>query len=196
MIARTCCALIVLILAVSAFGEAAKKPGSATLTVTEGATTDFSFNPKEITIDKKNAWDGKTGAPSDQLELRFAGSESATLTFDHEFDRSSEKGNVYLLDVLPLERLITADDKLKRPPMVLFLWGARLPAFKGVIESIGARYTMFSPDGTPTRATVNVRLRESPGALGRGECRTAADCSCGSTCSDPDGNGRGECVHP
>jgi hypothetical protein len=41
----------------------------------------------------------------------------------------------------------------------MFKWG-NFPPFKGVIEQLSVKYTMFFPDGTPCRATATVKLKE------------------------------------
>ena len=49
-------------------------------------------------------------------------------------------------------------DKQKfRPPVILFIWGRFI--FKGVIESLSQKYTMFLSDGTPVRAECAIKLR-------------------------------------
>ena len=53
-----------------------------------------------------------------------------------------------------------AEKDEKRPAQVMITWGG-LPEFEGVIESIGAKYTMFLPSGTPVRATVTVKMKEA-----------------------------------
>jgi hypothetical protein len=86
-----------------------------------------------------------------------------------------------------LQGLARQDDKLRRPPMVTVVWGPNggggLPAFKGVIESIGTKYTMFSSDGSPLRAVVSIKMREGQRAAVR-TCETAEDCGEGQTCVD------------
>ena len=48
---------------------------------------------------------------------------------------------------------------LHRPPLVMFSWGGF--TFKGVVESLTIRYTMFLPDGKPCRATANLSIKEA-----------------------------------
>lgn len=55
-----------------------------------------------------------------------------------------------------------------RPPLVTFTWGG-LQVFEGVIESLNVKYTMFLPDGTPTRATVTLRMKEAGALLNKKE---------------------------
>ena len=47
-----------------------------------------------------------------------------------------------------------------RAARVMVIWSG-LPEFEGVIESIGTKYTMFLPSGTPVRATVSVKFKEA-----------------------------------
>lgn len=47
-----------------------------------------------------------------------------------------------------------------------FYWGGS-PWFRGVIESLSVKYTLFLPSGTPTRATVNLRMKQAGGLSGK-----------------------------
>jgi hypothetical protein len=40
-------------------------------------------------------------------------------------------------------------------------WGATVEKFRCVIESLSTKYTMFSDDGVPLRATCTVKLKEA-----------------------------------
>src|SRR5262245_44255799 len=46
-----------------------------------------------------------------------------------------------------------------RPTRVKVIFGGGLPAFEGVIESVGTKYTMFLENGTPVRATCRVKMK-------------------------------------
>ena len=48
-----------------------------------------------------------------------------------------------------------------------------LPRFEGVIESVGVKYTLFMPDGTPSRATVNLRMKQASRLTNKGETEEA-----------------------
>jgi hypothetical protein len=48
-----------------------------------------------------------------------------------------------------------------RPPEVTYTWGDRRPTFPGVVEGLNTKYTLFSPDGAPARATTNVDVSEA-----------------------------------
>jgi nucleoid-associated protein YgaU len=46
-------------------------------------------------------------------------------------------------------------------PHVLFQWGDRI-TFKGYVESLAVKYTMFRAEGTPIRGTCTVAMKEFP----------------------------------
>ena len=51
---------------------------------------------------------------------------------------------------------------MRRPHHCVVSWGDRgLPKFQCVIESLSTKYTMFSSDGKPLRATCTVKLKEA-----------------------------------
>jgi hypothetical protein len=52
-------------------------------------------------------------------------------------------------------------------------WGSKFPVFKGVIESMNVKYTLFMPDGTPCRATVNLKMKQANKLLNKKEAETA-----------------------
>jgi hypothetical protein len=54
------------------------------------------------------------------------------------------------------------DENKRRPHQCVVAWGGRgLPSFKCVIESLSTKYTVFSGDGEPLRATCTVKLKEA-----------------------------------
>ena len=50
-------------------------------------------------------------------------------------------------------------NKKGRPPIVIFQWGSTW-SFKAVITSIKERFTLFLPDGTPVRSTLDVTFQQ------------------------------------
>ncbi|MFC4158635.1 CIS tube protein [Chitinimonas lacunae] len=71
-------------------------------------------------------------------------------------------------------QLVKIIPELHAPPVVTFIWhdqffgnaldsawgNQRRNSFTGVAESVRSRFTLFSPEGVPLRATVNLVLRE------------------------------------
>ena len=56
-------------------------------------------------------------------------------------------------------RLLKFNSETHQPPLVNFIWGPL--DFEGRVESIHTTYTMFSSDGTPVRAKVDLRITGS-----------------------------------
>lgn len=121
------------------------------------------FNPKELSIDKSIPWNKHKNPKGNVPMLEFTNAENRTLSLELLFD-TSEKGMPVIPDIEKLTKMTeipgsASDDKDKHPPRVLVVWGAGLQ-FKGVIESLGCKYTMFLPDGSPVRATCTLKIKE------------------------------------
>ncbi len=56
---------------------------------------------------------------------------------------------------------------VKRPPMIAVVWGSKQSTFKGVVESMNVKYTMFLEDGTPRRATVSLKMKRADSATSK-----------------------------
>lgn len=130
------------------------------------------YNPKEVGINKTVQWQKHKDSKADQPHLEFAGADGRSLDLELTFDGYEAKKNVHTEYVDKLIQLslaqIEASDKKgkedqKRPHMILLTWGqgSKLPDFRGVIESVNTKYTMFLADGTPVRATCQVKLKEA-----------------------------------
>jgi hypothetical protein len=139
-------------------------------------TVTAQYNPKELQLDRVAAWAKHANVGKEKAQqLEFSGQDGRSLSFELFFDCSEEKspggGNNSSLAVglRNLEKLATVlNDTLKRPPQVYVTWGRFLveggsgtSGFKGVIESVSVKYTMFAPNGRPWRATANVKLKEA-----------------------------------
>lgn len=131
---------------------------------------EVCFNPKEYSLEKSVEWDAEK-AFSDAPQPEFKAPKPMTLSVTLQFDTYEERSNVRDKWVRKLEKLtmMTGDlpkdgtkasksDKQKfRPPTILFVWGRFV--FKGVIESLSQKYTMFLSDGTPVRAECALKIR-------------------------------------
>jgi hypothetical protein len=123
----------------------------------------FLLEASEISTGSSASWQvARDSGGSDDPALEFTAAEPKTLSFELFFDTFETKESVYDRYVKPLEGLTAIDSDLKRPPKVQVVWGSNgkaLPSFEGVVESVGAKYTMFLPDGTPCRATVHLNMK-------------------------------------
>jgi hypothetical protein len=131
---------------------------------------DVCFNPKEYSLEKSVEWDAEK-AFSDAPQPEFKAPKPMTLSVTLQFDTYEERVNVRDKWVRKIEKLAfmkqqlpkdgkgasKADKQKYRPPVILFVWGRF--SFKGVIESLSQKYTMFLSDGTPVRAECALKIR-------------------------------------
>ncbi len=125
----------------------------------EGKSQVFLLEASEISTESSASWQRSRDSSSDDPALEFNAADPKTLSFELFFDTFESKESVYDRNVKPLEGLTAIDPDLQRPPMVQVVWSNKLPAFKGVVESVDTKYTMFLPDGTPCRATVRLNMK-------------------------------------
>ena len=119
------------------------------------------FNPKDYTVSKSVPWNPHPEAGGDAPELQFTTGQGRTLALELFFDTYEAGGSVRAF-TKALDTFSLIDVELHRPPQVLVTWGSI--AFRGVIESLNHRFTMFREDGTPVRATSTLSIREADSA--------------------------------
>ncbi len=144
-----------------------------------GPRIEAAFNPTELTFEK-GAQFAEAAIPGlDSPILQFVRNQAESLILELFFDTTdsgtadgatpvTEKTN-------QIYQLIKIDRTTHAPPVVEVSWGAnRLPGwrfsdqwasqsrskFRCVMENIQQRLTLFSPGGTPLRATLTLRLKE------------------------------------
>jgi len=149
-------------------------PAKVTIINLDGDTPPLvaQLNPKELSVDKTVAWQKKENTGGDQPHLQFSAADGRIMSFELWFDTYETAENVHAKYVQHLIKLAMvrdasdgAPEDKKRPPRLKVVWGSgALPAFEGVLESVGTKYTMFLPDGTPVRATCTVKLKEASAA--------------------------------
>jgi hypothetical protein len=166
---------ILFVCSIAAVVLADKKTASVVIKLVrlEGKVGDeVVLNPEEFTIDKSVSWKKGSDVANDAPTLEFTASEPEELSCELMFDGFETRDNVYTKNIQPIESLIAVDPGLKRPPMVSVTFGsAALPQFRGVISSVATKYTMFLSDGTPVRATVNVKMKKASSvSVGKNPC--------------------------
>lgn len=131
---------------------------------------EVCFNPKEYSLEKSVEWDAEK-AFSDAPQPEFKAPKPMSLSVTLQFDTYEERTSVRDKWVRRIEQLTmmtgelpqdgskaSKSDKQKfRPPTILFIWGRF--SFKGVVESLSQKYTMFLSDGTPVRAECALKIR-------------------------------------
>ncbi|HST82954.1 MAG TPA: hypothetical protein VLL08_14570 [Kineosporiaceae bacterium] len=129
---------------------------------------EFQFNPKEFSIQKSAKWqrtparDAKSAGP-----VEFNGADPCKLTLELFFDATATMDSSVVTRVdqlfaccVPTEASLNR--KKASPPLVILNWG-KVTSFAAFVTSVQAKYTLFTPGGTPIRATCSVSLEEMPG---------------------------------
>jgi nucleoid-associated protein YgaU len=144
---------------------------------------DCMFNPKEYSLSKQNSWSGKPTKGTNLGLFEFGSGQAETLTVQLFFDtyanikNGSSTGGTpkdvrkYTAKIWKMMQVDTSlsnlndkpgqhsKNKKGRPPVVVFQWGSTL-SFKAVITSMKERFTLFLPDGTPVRSTLDVTFQQ------------------------------------
>jgi Contractile injection system tube protein len=156
---------------VSSFGLNLQKAG---LRVVAGeartSKLTFSYNPSEMTTSKSATWNRPTtNAADDATEPQFAGVQPQAVQMEIFFDAYEDLFGDVSDDVKTLfewtkPTSTSAKKRQHNPPILSFEWGSNkvLADFRGYLETVSAKYTMFRADGTPIRATASITLKEIP----------------------------------
>ena len=123
----------------------------------------FGFNPKDYSVTQSADWtvtQAKGGLPTPQ----YNGPKPTQISVELFMDDTEEEGGDVSKTVETLIKacLPTADTKSKNKPsapMVKFEWGTRIQ-FKGYLEQVAVKYTLFRSDGTPVRGTANLTIKQ------------------------------------
>jgi hypothetical protein len=127
---------------------------------------DVCFNPKEYSIEKSLDWEASK-AHADAPVPEYKSPKPMALSVTLQFDTYEERVSVRDKYIRRLEKLTfmtgspasgEKDVKNHAPPRVMFVWGKL--TFRGVINSLGQKYTMFLADGTPVRAEVSLKMQQ------------------------------------
>ena len=139
---------------------------------------DVQFNPTEFTLDK-SAQLAEIAIPGlDSPLIQFIRGQAEKLTVDLFFDTTDDGTGAGATPVTtvtdPFYSLVKIEPDGHAPPVCTFIWntsfpGAFLPPaagnqrryeFTGVVDSLKQKFTFFSPEGVPLRATLSLVLRE------------------------------------
>ena len=136
-----------------------------------GKTLEFKFNPTEYSVSKSANWSttGATKKTKAGSKPHYVGSNPQSVSLKIFFDDwEALAGDVtkdveLLLDwCTPTKKSI--DNNKSQPPILKFTWGSNmhLEVHKYYLSSVNATYSMFRRDGTPVRATADIKLSEVP----------------------------------
>jgi hypothetical protein len=139
---------------------------------------EVQYNPTEFSLDKSVQLAEIAIPGLDSPLLQFVRGQVEKLTVDLFFDTTDHGTGAGATSVTtltdPIYSLVKIEPAGHAPPIVTFAWntafpGADLPAtagnqrrnsFRGVVDSCRQKFTFFSPEGVPLRATLTLSLRE------------------------------------
>lgn len=128
-----------------------------------GVSVNCMFNPFEYSVTKTNTYETKsTNASVPTMEFKSAGEKTLklNLVFDtyEELIPTSQDVTKATRELWKLMEVKDESDGKKRPPPVAFEWGGF--QFFAVIKSITQKFTLFTKDGTPVRAEVEINFSQ------------------------------------
>jgi nucleoid-associated protein YgaU len=139
---------------------------------------EVQFNPTEISLDK-SAQIAEIAIPGlDTPLMQFVRGQTEKLTLDLFFDTTEDGMGAGAVSVTTrtdaIYELVKIEPTRHAPPICTFLWNSAFPGsdtsfhignqkrngFVGIVESVRQKFTLFSPEGVPLRATLTVTFRE------------------------------------
>lgn len=126
----------------------------------KGTKIEFTFNPKEISVTAGAQWSEKRSKKPAPPE--FTGTNPRTVAFEMFFDESEGGEVASRVDKLlgTVEAHKGTETKKPSPPFVAMGWGKKYYIDQAVVTSLNVKFTRFKSTGEPTRATVQVSLKE------------------------------------
>lgn len=138
----------------------------ATIEVLDGSKAGTKiavlFNPSEYTIERANTYKATAIPGLSGPLLHFINGEADVLSMELFLDDYTDPpppgGKTVRQRIDEIAGLLEIDRDLHAPPHVRFIWGHL--NFKAIFEKLSRKITLFRPDGTPARATLNVSFKE------------------------------------
>jgi hypothetical protein len=121
------------------------------------AAFDALFNPTDYGVNKANSI-AEAVIPGLQAPiLQYVHGNTRTLDMQLFFD-TYEKGTDVRESTRKVYHLLEIDPGTHAPPICNIAWGSL--QFRGVLDHVNGRFTLFLPNGTPVRATLDVSFKE------------------------------------
>jgi nucleoid-associated protein YgaU len=159
-----------------------QQPQQAMLVVTwhsgEKENIPVQFNPTDFSFDK-SAQIAEIAIPGLDAPLQqFVRGQSEKLTLELFFDTTEDGMGAGATSVTTytdtIYQLVKIEPDRHAPPICTFIWNDKFPGtdisshlgnqrrneFQCIVENVKQKYTLFSPEGVPLRATLTVTLRE------------------------------------
>jgi hypothetical protein len=131
-----------------------------------GTPFKVMFNPRELAFSKENKWKHNDSPKANSPAIDFSGGGGMSLKVQLYFDTYGPKGPQSVTTLTDeIHKLMLVDpntvntkNKKGRPPYVRFHWGHVV--FDGVVANFSQRLTLFTTDGVPVRAVVDLTLTQ------------------------------------
>jgi hypothetical protein len=118
---------------------------------------DVLFNPNQYSLDKANQI-AEIGVPGLEAPiLQYVHGNTRSLSMELFFDTYEEQTAVTAYTD-KVYALLNINPDTHAPPICRIAWGKF--QFRGVLDHVAGRFTLFLADGTPVRATLNVTFKE------------------------------------
>ena len=130
----------------------------------KGICVDCMFNPFEYKVTKANTFQDNPKNRSDCPQGEFTKGGAQTLSLKLVFDtyetgeNVSKKTNELWKFMMVKENQQSSTDKKVSPPLVAFQWGVF--RFVSFITNMTQTFTLFTKEGTPVRASVDVTFTQ------------------------------------
>jgi Contractile injection system tube protein/LysM domain len=121
------------------------------------APVNVLFNPTEYSLGKANQIAEAAVPGLDAPILQYVHGNTRTLDMDLFFD-TYEEGTDVSVKTTAVYNLLLIDPATHAPPICDIAWGSL--TFRGVLDHVSGKFTLFLADGTPVRATLSVTFKE------------------------------------
>jgi nucleoid-associated protein YgaU len=116
------------------------------------------FNPTEYQLQKTNNFAEIAIPGLETPPIQYVRGAAEKLTAELMVDTSDTLEDVRVRYTNQLRNLMNINSDIHAPPIVRLTWDGEL--FQGVVESLNITYVLFTPEGVPIRAKLNLVLKE------------------------------------
>lgn len=124
----------------------------------EDPVIPLRFNPTEYQLQKSNQFAEIAIPGLETPPIQYVRGASEKLTAELMADTSDTLEDVRSRYTGKLRGLMNIHSEIHAPPIVRLTWDGEV--FKGVVESLNITYVLFTPEGVPVRAKINLVLKE------------------------------------
>lgn len=132
----------------------------------EGEKIEFMFNPNSLTFSRSISLEQAEGARTDKgnNKVSFKHPNPYSLTINNIIIDTYETKDASVLDYIKkfkkaVEFAEQGKGKTKRPPIYVFTWGNQ-NYLRCFVKKFTFKLTLFRPDGTPVRASIDLDLEQ------------------------------------